>query len=60
MKHREITELPTCASASRVAALNKKALNNTVKDGFIVVTFEAELDEVSNSFRCFFRPELDV
>lgn len=31
----------TCASAGGIAALDKKALNDAVKDGFIVVAFEA-------------------
>lgn len=50
----------TGASSGGVPTLNKKTLDYTVKDGVIVVAFEAKLDEISDCFWWLLRPELDV
>lgn len=50
----------TCAGSGGVAALNEETLNDAVKDGFIVVAFKAELDEVPYGLGSLFGPELDV
>lgn len=50
----------TGAGAGGVAALNKKALDDTMEDGVVVVAFEAKLDEVADCFWGLFGPELDV
>jgi len=46
----------TGAGAGGITALNEEAFDDTMKDGVIVVTFEAKLNEVSNGFGSFFRP----
>lgn len=56
----EIFVASTFAGAGGVAALNKKAFDNTVKHGVVVVSFEAELDEVPDGLGGLFGPELDV
>ena len=38
---RILSKEETCASAGGIAALDKKALDNAVKDSFIVISFEA-------------------
>lgn len=50
----------TCACAGGVAALNKKAFNNAVEYGVVVVAFEAELNEVPDGLWGLFGPELHV
>jgi hypothetical protein len=40
--------------------LKKKAFDDAVEDGVVIVAFEAELDEVANCFWSFFGPELYV
>lgn len=49
-------ELCTGARAGGVATLNEEIFDDTVEDGVVVVTFEAELNEVPNGFGSFFRP----
>lgn len=48
------------AGGGGIAALNEEGLDNAMEDGVVVVTVEAELDEVPDGFGGLLRPELDV
>lgn len=50
----------TGATAGWITALYEEALDNTVKDGIVVIAFQAQLDEVPDGLWGLFRPEFDV
>ena len=51
-----IDRLPSFASPRWVSSLDHERLDYTVKDGIIVVTLQAKLNEVSASFGCLSAP----
>lgn len=50
----------TSSGSGGIAALDEEGFDDAVEDGVVVVTLEAELDEVPHGFGGFLGPELDV
>lgn len=50
----------TGASAGGIAALDEESFDDAMEDGVIVITFEAELNEIPGGLGRLFGPELHV
>jgi len=60
LKGLPVDGLAASAIAIWISALDNEALNQPVKLGVLVVSLQAELDEVPACFRTLSRPQLDV
>lgn len=57
MKHPGVS---TIASQLQTPPTADKSFDNSVENGAIIITFQAELDKISAGLRSFFGPQLNV